>query len=159
LFISTLVLWYAIYELIIKPSGFYDAVIIDGISGGAIDILKFLGEEVISVANNSGFVNEFGIIGYRNVRIGPGCDGLVVMALFAIFIAYYPGKIGHKTWYIPVGLLLIYFINVLRVVCLALILKEAPDWLDFNHDYTFTIIIYGLVFWMWYIWIKKFSQV
>jgi hypothetical protein len=37
-------------------------------------------------------------------------------------------------------------------VILARIQATAPDWLEFNHDYTFTVLIYGLVFALWYLW-------
>ena len=36
-------------------------------------------------------------------------------------------------------------------------LAVDPELLDFNHDYTFTIIVYAFVFMLWYIWIQRFS--
>jgi hypothetical protein len=28
--------------------------------------------------------------------------------------------------------------------------------LNFNHDYTFYVIVYGWVFLLWWIWVKRF---
>jgi hypothetical protein len=33
------------------------------------------------------------------------------------------------------------------------------NWLSFNHDYTFTLIVYSFVFLLWWIWVNKFSGV
>ena len=38
------------------------------------------------------------------------------------------------------------------VVVLARMQATAPEWLEFNHDYTFTVLVYGLVFALWYLW-------
>jgi hypothetical protein len=43
------------------------------------------------------------------------------------------------------------------VAALAIIVDINPEWLDFNHDYTFTILVYAAVFALWYLWIEKFS--
>jgi hypothetical protein len=40
---------------------------------------------------------------------------------------------------------------------LALIQYKAPEYLDFNHHYTFTVIVYAFIFLLWMIWVNKFS--
>jgi exosortase/archaeosortase family protein len=55
------------------------------------------------------------------------------------------------------GLIIIHFLNVARVVGLALIVHYNEAWLSFNHDYTFTLVVYGVVFGLWWFWINKFS--
>ena len=32
----------------------------------------------------------------------------------------------------------------------------APEWLKFNHDYTFTVLVYAVVFGLWYGWVRWF---
>ena len=70
-----------------------------------------------SYAAQKTFSTEVHDIIYINARqtvyIEDGCNGLVLMAFFVIFIIAYPGPIMKKLWYIPAGMFLIYVINVL----------------------------------------------
>jgi len=45
----------------------------------------------------------------------------------------------------------------LRVAALCLIARADYDLLNFNHDYTFYVIVYGWVFLLWYVWVKRFG--
>ena len=91
------------------------------------------------------------------LQIGAPCDGLVLFALFAIFIVAFPGSWRRKMWFIPSGILLIHLANLVRVVSLVIIQYNRPQSLKFNHDYTWTILIYGFIFWLWYLWSVRFS--
>ncbi len=159
-FLLSLLVWYGVYDLVIKPSYLYDALVIQGIATHAHLILSLLGYDVlISDVLYSGYLNHIAVLGSDGVVIGPGCDGLVIMALFFLFILFMPGKISNKLWFIPLGLLGIHLFNVLRVVCLALLMKFHPEWLDFNHDYTFTVLMYSFVFLLWVVWVKFYAKV
>jgi exosortase/archaeosortase family protein len=95
--------------------------------------------------------------GSVGVIVGPPCNGLALFALFIAFMLSFPGPIKHKLWYIPAGIIAIHVINVLRVLALVALVNWKEEWLEFNHDYTFTILVYLFVFFLWYLWIKKFS--
>jgi exosortase family protein XrtF len=99
-----------------------------------------------------------GVDGAHPIWIGGPCDGVAIMAIFLIFVSAFPGNQIHKLWYIPLGILLIHFINVLRVAGLTLINFYAPEYLDFNHNYTFTFLVYGFIFILWITWVNKFSK-
>lgn len=158
-FILSLGIWFGFYELVLKPAKLYDSAVINAISTQSEVLLSFVGEQARSVDTNySGYTNYVEIIGSPGVTIGPGCDGLVIIALFVIFVLFFPGDKKHKLWYIPVGVVLIHSLNIVRVSALAMIMKFHPDWLEFNHDYTFTVITYGFVFFLWYVWVNKFSS-
>ena len=96
--------------------------------------------------------DRVGVAGHAGVQIGAPCDGVALFALFAIFILAFPGPILRKAWFIPAGIALLHLANVVRVIVLARIQATSPEWLEFNHDYTFTVLIYGLVFALWYFW-------
>jgi len=91
--------------------------------------------------------------------IGEPCNGLKVMGLFSLFIIAFPGKHKHKWWFIPAGIIIIHFANALRVSGLTLIEAKWPQYLDFNHNVTFQVLIYGIIFLMWYLWVQKFSGI
>ena len=60
-----------------------------------------------------------------------------------------------RLWYIPLGLALIHLSNLIRIASLVLILLYSPESLAFNHDYTFTIFVYAVIFALWYGWVCK----
>lgn len=92
------------------------------------------------------------------VGVGRGCNALELFVLFAGFIMAFPGAIKNKVWYIMAGIVVIHLLNVCRVAALAVIQFKAPQYLDFNHRYTFTFLVYGVIFILWIIWVKLFSS-
>lgn len=91
------------------------------------------------------------------VGVGRPCNGLELFALFAGFVIAFPGSWKHKLWYIPAGVLVIHILNVMRVASLTLIQLKYPQYLQFNHKYTFTVLVYALTFGLWMIWVNKFG--
>ncbi len=91
--------------------------------------------------------------------IGEPCNGIKVMGLFSIFLIAFPGPWKPKLWYIPMGVVIIHIANTLRVSALTIIEAKWPQYLDFNHNVTFQVLIYGIIFLMWYIWVQKFSSI
>ena len=158
LFLVCLLVWFSLYELVLKPSAIYDAWVIDCIayqSGLLLELFSY--DALVEDRLYTGYLNYVSIYGSQGVVIGPGCDGLVVMALFSFFVLCMPGVIKHKMWFIPLGILSLHFLNIIRASVLTLIMARSPEWLDFNHDYTFTAFIYGFVFFLWVSWTKYFA--
>jgi exosortase family protein XrtF len=120
-------------------------------------LLALLGYEVIPQGLYGEGIRTAGIDGSHGVWVGDSCNGLTLFALFAGFVFAFPGPVIKKLWFIPAGLVAIHLLNVLRVTALALIQYYAPQYLEFNHTYTFTIIVYGFVFALWYLWATKLS--
>jgi len=93
------------------------------------------------------------------VLIEHGCNGLILMVLFAAFVIAFPGPWRQKLWYVPAGILVIYLINSLRVIGLALNQIFSKNSFEFNHKYTFTILVYGAIMLFWMIWVNRFSGI
>lgn len=101
------------------------------------------------------------ILGYpynHGVWIGEPCNGIKVFGLFAIFILSFAGDLIKKLIFIPLGILIIHFLNIIRIALLTYISAVNPYILDFNHNITFQLLIYGSMLALWYIWIIKFSH-
>jgi exosortase family protein XrtF len=94
----------------------------------------------------------------HGVWIGEPCNGIKVMGLFAIFIIAFTGSFKHKLWFIPLGFLILHTANAIRISVLTIVSAINPENLEFNHDITFQIIMYGIVFLLWYWWVNKFSS-
>jgi exosortase family protein XrtF len=147
--------WYFVYEWYLRDHSMADEWVIHHLTVSSELILKGMGYELTDYGF-TGLHNRVGIANAPGVMIGAACDGLVLFALFAVFVIAYPGSSRHRWWFIPTGILLIHYLNALRVVALTIIISWKKEWLSFNHDYTFTILVYSIVFGLWWIWVKKF---
>ena len=149
------ILWYLLYELWIHPAGKFDLLIIDNLIFTSSVILKLLGYTLIDFPYSAA-IRSMGIDGTHGLWIGDACNGITLFALFTGFMLAFPGPLKAKFWFIPLGLLFIHILNIFRIVGLSVTQFYFPDALDFNHTYTFTILVYSLVFALWLIWVNKF---
>ncbi len=90
-------------------------------------------------------------------RIVEGCNALSVIALFAAFIIAFHQKWKPTLFYIFVGSVLIYCVNLFRIVLLAITLYEYPQYEQFLHGVVFPAIIYGMVFLLWVLWVRRIT--
>ena len=149
--------WYLLYDLLIHPWGSLDRFIIDQLILLSGTILMVLGQTLIPEPVNAEMIRTIGVEGGHLLWIGDPCNGLSIFAVYLIFLITYPGPLRHKVWFAVMGLLSIHLINALRIVALCLVVKVDYELLNFNHDYTFYVIVYGWVFLLWYVWVKKFA--
>ena len=148
------ILWYVVYVLWLHPRTKLDLLVINNLISISSAILVFFNYNLIDYPYREN-IRTMGIDGSHGLWIGDPCNGLTLFALFAGFILAYPGKIKWKLLYIPLGLITIHLLNVLRIIGLSLITYYKPQYLDFNHTYTFTMIVYSYVFFLWYYWAKN----
>lgn len=147
--------WFIAYDFFIATDGRADAFLNDFVAKHAAAILSILGFEGSTAPGAAQTLIK--IQGIDVVGVGNPCNGMELFALYAGFIICFPGPWKHKLWYVPAGMLAIHFINVLRAAALAIIQLKAPEHLDFNHHYTFTIVVYAFIFLFWVIWANRFS--
>lgn len=147
------ILWYLIYDLWLHPQEKLDLFVIDL----TISLSKWI-MEVFGYTVYTGADRLIGIDGASGLWVGDNCNGIILFSLFSWFIIAYKGKIKYKIIYIPVGIISIELLNVLRIVALAILDTYSRAWTEFNHTYTFTILIYGYIFFLWMIWVNKYSE-
>ena len=148
---------FLIYQFIVKQYTYYDQKFISSIILSAEFIVNLFGVKTFIRLQNID-MQLIGIDGSNGVWIGSNCNGITLFSLFAVFIIAYPGNQKNKIWFLPLGILCIHFLNILRVVALLFISKNfAPEYLSFNHTYTFTFLVYLFIFMLWMMWINKFS--
>jgi exosortase family protein XrtF len=148
---------YFLYEFILKRNTKGDQLFIREIINICEWIFSRLGYKTFASKEVNDF-QVFGIDGSNGVWIGGPCNGITLMFLFAIFVIAYPGNIKNKLWYVPAGILIVHTTNITRIICLALIAHYYPQYLNFNHTYTFTFIAYSIVLGLWMLWVNKFSE-
>jgi len=144
--------WFLLYELFIKPHTSIDEKLIGVIISHADFILKITGFTTYRAVEEDD-MQLLGIDGAHPIWIGTPCNALTLFAFFSLFIIAFPGNLKQKLWFIPLGILIIHLANLVRVVGLVLISFYRPEYLEFNHTYTFTVFVYAIIFalWMWWV--------
>ena len=146
--------WYLLYQWVVKPRTLIDEKLISLIIANAAFILKLFGFSVYQTIEDRN-LQLIGIDGSHPIWIGSPCNALTLFLFFAMFIIAFPGSVKRKLWFIPLGIIIIHIANVLRVVGLTTINFYAPQYLEFNHTYTFTILVYGIIFLLWMWWVNS----
>lgn len=91
-------------------------------------------------------------------RIIEGCNSISVIILFLSFIVAFSGKLKTTFFYILSGSVLIYVMNLIRIVLLSLGLYHYPEYSEVLHKVIFPGVIYGMVFLLWIFWVNRFSK-
>ncbi|RZK45271.1 MAG: hypothetical protein EOO61_00510 [Hymenobacter sp.] len=148
-------LWFFGYERCIALDGRLDAALTHNIASTTAELLRLLGFEATTSAMRP---NMLVLNHHPSVIVGTYCDGMVLYALFSGFIIAFPGSSTHKFWFVPLGVVLIYGINVLRVAALSLNHHYSQRTIEFNHHYTFTFIVYGFIALLWAWWATRLAE-
>lgn len=155
--VTLYLIWLIVYQYVIKIYTVWDFE---------------LNYNIVEISNF--WLNSFGIPSYIDVEsdhimllkdtgynagvwVGDNCNGFKLFSIFSIFLLAYPGSSWSKLWYIPLGIILIHLANIVRIMALFIISDHHPEWLDFNHLYTFTAFVYGVIFLLWIVWIKRYG--
>lgn len=91
-------------------------------------------------------------------RIIEGCNSISIIILFISFVIAFAEGSKKTILFIFTGSVLIYAVNIIRIVLLSIALYEYPEYKDLLHGVVFPGLIYGMVFLLWILWIRMLSQ-
>lgn len=95
----------------------------------------------------------------NGVKVVWSCSGVKQMFIFLSIMLFASGSWKNKLWFIPLGLVLCYFINIIRTTILTIIIKEHPDIFPLMHHHILKYLYYGLIFLIWVVWEEKFAKI
>ena len=84
-----------------------------------------------------------------------GCNSVSVIILFVSFIVAFAERFQKTLLFLFAGSVLIYIVNVLRIVLLTVALYKYPQYENILHSVVFPGIIYSMVFILWMVWAWK----
>ncbi len=87
-----------------------------------------------------------------------GCNGLSVIILFLSFILAFSKGFKKTSIFIISGILLIYVLNLIRIVLITLGLYFYPEYKELLHEVLFPLFIYGVVFLLWVYWVRNYKK-
>ena len=92
-------------------------------------------------------------------RLVEGYNSISIIILFISFIIAFADRSKATLFYILAGSVLIYAVNLIRIVILSIGLYHYPWRRDILHTIIFPLIIYGMVFLLWMIWVRRFARI
>lgn len=113
-----------------------------------------LGIDIITIDRSIGIMNNEGR--YSFVTVAPECTSLKQWLHWLFLMLLFPGPWKHKLWYIPLGLVIIEWVNVVRITGILLLMRPFPNSFSFSHDYLFKTLFYFVIFLMWVLWTELF---
>ena len=113
-----------------------------------IDLTTITAERLIATPNSEG--------GWARVIIAPECASLKQWMHWIFLMVLFPGPWKHKLWYIPAGLVIIEWTNVVRICGVLMMQIPWPNSFHIAHDYIFKVFFYLVIFLMWVLWVEKF---
>ena len=115
-----------------------------------LDITTISEHRIIATLNDEG--------GWARVGIAPECASLKQWLHWIFLMVLFPGPWKHKLWYIPAGLVIIEWTNVVRICGILLMQIRWPNSFHIAHDYIFKVFFYFVIFLMWVLWVEKFKD-
>ena len=100
---------------------------------------------------------KFYLGNHYSFRLVEGCNSVSIIILFIAFIVAFSGSFSATILFGIFGILVIYLMNLIRLVVISVLVKEYPQYDYFLHDLLFPAIIYGTVMLLWIIWVNRFS--
>lgn len=146
----------AVYRMYLSSFG---KNVMDGITTN----VSFLTEKLanilgINIATQS-FQDYYKIFyqGKYVARIIEGCNAISVIILFVAFVIAFSGRLKPTLFFAVGGGLFLYIVNVFRIIILAVLLFWFPNQVHLLHGVLFPLLIYGMVFLLWIVWVNKYS--
>ncbi|MBT8296407.1 MAG: exosortase family protein XrtF [Gramella sp.] len=115
-------------------------------------------ENVEVVMHYTGLSMKLMVDDYFLAGIVEGCNSVSIIILFTSFILAFFGKTKTTLLYLLAGSVIIYAINILRIVILAVSIYAYPQYSGFMHSIFFPLAIYGTVFILWLFWVRIYSR-
>lgn len=149
--VITFVVWTVLYYGLIIPDGRLNHFLTNTVIKGTTVGLSWFGYDTKG-ADSMVYIDNQPV-----VLVADACNGLELFALYVGFLLCFPGQWKYKLIFIPIGIGLIYLINVAREITLALNYKFFQETFDFNHKYTYVFVVYIFVFAIWRYWLNHYS--
>lgn len=123
------------------------------IANNSANLLRMLGYSVQQ------FQRMIVVDGTPGIYVADLCLGIAPMAIFAGFILAFGNHTRNKLWFIPLGLGLIFTINVFRTTALVLVQVHYNKYFKLAHENIYVYITYGTIFLLLMLWMNKLAFV
>ena len=95
--------------------------------------------------------------GAAYIWVNRGCSGLKQMYHMLFLFLVFPGPWKQKLWFIPTGMLIMFYVNVLRIIALSIVVIWRPEFWNLTHNYIFRYLFYAIMFALWVWWVERYG--
>jgi exosortase/archaeosortase family protein len=92
------------------------------------------------------------------ISVNESCAGDKQILQFMLLMLIYPGPWKQKLWYIPMGMVLIHFTNILRIVLLSLVSITRPELWHLAHNTVLRGMFYVVILALWIVWVERVGK-
>ena len=162
-FFVTYFLLFALYSLYLhqtqnKEGVFTCAPITTLVAEHTEEVLSFWGFNAAYAQHKEEMSVKLILNGQYTARVIEGCNSVSIIILFISFVVAFAGTLKATLIFGIIGAFLIYIVNIFRIAFLTVMLQKYPEEQEFLHNLVFPAIIYGFTFFLWVIWVQKFSK-
>ena len=165
-FILTFILAYVVLSITYKlyldfsdGSKYYPDYITNLVANQTEYLLNDFGYQAKTIAHSDEASMKLIINNKYVARVIEGCNSVSVIILFVSFMIAFAGRFKRTFLYTLSGVVLIYAVNLARIVILSIGLYHYPWRRDILHTVIFPMIIYGMVFILWMFWVNRFTKI
>ena len=165
-FILTFILAYVVLSITYKlyldfsdGSKYYPDYITNLVANQTEYLLNDFGYQAKTIAHSDEASMKLIINNKYVARVIEGCNSVSVIILFVSFMIAFAGRFKRTFLYTLSGVVLIYAVNLARIVILSVGLYHYPWRRDILHTVIFPMIIYGMVFILWMFWVNRFTKI
>jgi exosortase/archaeosortase family protein len=92
----------------------------------------------------------------HNTWVAEHCLAIPAMFVFGFSILLFKGSIKDKAWFIPLGILVIFLLNLFRLVSLSILMTQLSEiTYQVYHRYVFLVVTYGAILLMVVWWMDR----
>lgn len=149
--------WFYLYQTVLLPQRTPDLWLTNTTCTSTAQFLSLFYHNVgtIPIVDKSEYMAIITINNAKIIGIADACNALDIFVLYLGFIFCFPGTALRKIAFMALGIPYIYIINIIRCAAIAWLNIYHRGWVELSHHYIFTIIVYGLVFYLWILYSKK----
>ena len=86
------------------------------------------------------------------------CTAVKQSFIWLIIMLFARGPWLRKLWFIPLGWLVAYAFNIIRIAAIGLLCEHHPEMFEFYHVYLFKYLFYAVLFALWVWWVERVSN-
>jgi exosortase/archaeosortase family protein len=149
-------LWFVCYSLILLPGRKIDKPITNFITAGVTKSINLLSNEQVGwIEDPSRPCTHLTKNGIAVFDIFDICNGIDLMFIYVGVLLLLPYPLKRKILFSVGGVFAIILLNIVRICSLYFIYVHQRSAFDFSHHYLFTLLMYVLIFYGWWLFVKK----
>jgi exosortase/archaeosortase family protein len=155
-FLKSAFFWFLTWQVLdlLVPLDMWLTDFVVSVSRGLINIL--LGRPTVCFRMHIPFEGYVLTDKHISFNIAHSCNGKAILFLFTAFLWSIPGQtVWKKMWFSLMGIGMIMIANVFRIVALFHVLRQTPKWFDFLHHGLFQWVMYGIMLFLWLLFLGK----